>query len=649
MKKLLSLLLAICLCAVCFVGCNSNDDDNKGGNGGTKNVLKVSDVKNDPIGAVQNSVNGVMDWCTDDTGISSIAAEALKNGSVKLNVESETLFEMIGAEGLEKITSTVYTNAEEGRSVLEILIGGMDGTNIENYLYVGKTGIALDSEMLLGVAGTYMINFGTLVDGESLMSSPLPMLLGITEDMLAEFLAALNGNEDSDDEDLEDFMEAFANFETAITAISASLMENTTVKAGTFKDADGKSISCAVVSIAMDKETIVTFVESLYDAMPDEIISMIISSVGGDEEMTAEEVKAMMKQAVESVFDGADATCAVNFYLSLKTGKLVGVEVPVSIKIDAGDSVEETNFVLTTFLQDNGIVFEGTVSMGDYDTGARLSLLKTTRNNVVNYAATVDMIMGPISENLASLNYSYDKNTGAVKLVLDIPDTFGFEINGSVTKTATTAAIAIDSVKIKNVEVEDSITGDITLNLNLSLTFEKGTVTPAFPTEAIDVLKMDEDAAVALITAVQKEGLLGEIISAIIGGNESEEDVVGFPVKVPTQFPNDVDLYEVIEMVPDGINFNYFTLYDDGSVDSIYVSYYQCLNDSACANNYYELVSKGKSVQIDGANEAILYTDPYGKTLVWLDDEYTYILVAYETTISEANLLSIAGSVDYAE
>ncbi len=528
MKKLLSLLLAICLCAVCFVGCNESTDDGKKTDGG-KNALKLEDVQKDPYQAIQNAGADATDWLADDAGIASIIKDALKNGSVELLLESESLFSMMEIEGLESIKGTVYSDVENKKGALEVVVG-MGGEELSGILYVTENGLMINSAALLNTENTYMIDLSTLLDEELFAASLLPVLFEIPEEELAEILPML-GVADTVLGEL-----SALDWSVLATQVVAAMQDslNLGVSAGSFKDAAGKTVSCAVISYTMDADTIKAMCLAAIDAItiPDTLLTLITGGV----EMTEAEVKEGLKQAFSEGFDagleGAEiAPTTMKYYLSLKTGALVGMQT-VSTIVDVEYDMTSTSTV-TVYYNANGIVVEALQDMGGYKSGASLTIAKTDKNGVVTYEMSMDMVMDNMKQNAAKITASYTKANGALALALSVEGEPMIEIGGAVGKTDTVAAIEFNSLKLKNVEVQEGVTTDVTLDLNLSLTFTKGTAVPALPEDAKDLVTMTEEDWGEMMGAIENS-LLGQIIAMIMSGNKEESQV---QVRKPAYIP----------------------------------------------------------------------------------------------------------------
>lgn len=582
MKKILSLLLAICLCAVCFVGCNTGDTSSSGDGGkkpgDEKKPLTVTDIQKDPLSALEQAGAAAGSWATDDAGIGEIVKDSAEKGSVEIYFESASLLAMMGVEGLESITATLYADAAEKQAALEVLVALAEG-ELANYLYLTKDGIALDSAALLGVPGTYMINVDTLLDAEKFGASFYPMLMGMGEEELAEVLATLPAVKTAYEAilalDLADTLTKLVKAAEGAVAVNVS--------AGIFKDAAGKSLSCAVLSYTVNEETVKAMCLAAIDAL--EIPAAIKALIDPTGEMTDAEIREGLKESFLESFeagleDAEIVPMTYNYYIDLKSGKLVGMDL---ISVTVEDETDFGSTKNTVFYTDNGIIFETVSEYEDFTSGNKVVLAKTEKAGVVTYALTVDSIMDAETVNVVNISASYNKASGAIALDLFVEESIDASVSGVLAKTADSASLTFTNVTVRGVEVQEGVTSDVTIDLTLSVTFKKGTPVPTIPEDAIDLTTMSEEEWSVLMEAAEG-ALLGEIIGSIMGGGDDEYPEERFEgvIKMPNYIPEGL-VEEVMWECATDVCYAY-VLYDDEEGTVEYSHYFTQFADEESAN-----------------------------------------------------------------
>ena len=643
MKKLLSLLLAICLCAVCFVGCDKSTDGEDGG----KNLIKVEDVKKDPYGAIQNAGEGVTGWLTDDAQVAGIIAEALANGSVELVLESDALFSMMEVEGLESIKGTIYSDAANGKGALEVLVG-MSGTEMGGILYVTESGIALGSEALLNTDKVYMIDLSTLLNAELFENSFLPTLIQIPEEDMANVLPALGmAGTLLDELAIVDWTTLYSQINDAVNGAL-----NYNVSAGSIKDAAGQKVSCAVISLSVDEASVISALKTAIDAVT--IPENILALVTGGEAMTQAEAKAMLKQMLDAwIADGTidlDVEPATTkYYVSLKTGKLVGTQV-VSTTVD--EEYDYTSTSITTVLyNENGIVVKMTEEMDGFESGVAVTLAKTEKNGVVNYKLTADAVMDSFKQTVMTLNASYTKASGALAIKGGVSEGPAIEIGGALTKTDSMASVVFNSLKVKNVEVQDGITTDVTIDLNLSLTFNKGTAVPALPEDAKDLVTMTEEDWGELMSAYEGS-LLATIVAQIMSGMDDDDGDI--PVDMLTRKPSYIPEGMVEEEWwndYEGVCYAYGYEVTEGGETWVEPSYYfTCYSNAEYYEDnfgYYAEDSDYEKAPMTLAGQEItaFVSDDFGTALFWTDGESYYSIALWDESMTAGDIETVIYSI----
>ncbi|MBQ9785766.1 MAG: hypothetical protein IJW29_09720 [Clostridia bacterium] len=644
MKKLLSLLLAICLCAVCFVGCNEGEDGTDDG----KNLIKVEDVKKDPYGAVQNASEGVTGWLTDDAEVAAIIADALANGSVELVFESDALFSMMGAEGLESIKGTVYSDATNGKGALEVLVG-MNGAEMGGILYVGEGGVALNSAALLNTENTYMIKLASLLNAELFEASLLPALIQIPEEEMADVLSSLGMVGTLLDE------LALVDWASQYTEVSDAMYGamRFNVSAGSIKDAAGKTVSCAVVSVTVDEASVVAMLKAAIDAVsiPENIVAMFANGAP----LTEADIKAVLKVRLdEAIADGSldlgIEPATTKYYVSLKSGKLVGTQA-IMTEVDEEYGYSSTS-TTTILYNENGVVVKMMEAMDGYESGMALTLAKTEKNGVVNYKLTMDMVMDSFKQTMMSLNASYTKASGALMITASVSEGPTIELGGALLKSDSMASIAFNTLKVKNVEVQDGITTDVTVDLFLSLTFNKGTAVPTIPEDAKDIVTMTEEDWNELMSAYEGS-LLATIVAQIMGGMDDGGiggGSVDMVVRKPSYIPEGM-IEEEWWNDFEGACYAYgYEITEDGEtwVETSY--YFTCYGSEEYYENSFGYYAEDDSYEkipmtLAGQSVTAFMHDEFGTAFFWTDGEGYYLIELWDESVTPADLEAIIASV----
>ncbi len=473
MKKLLSLLLVLCMLTGCAVLSSC---------GSCAAPLSTKDVENDAQGVLSGALNSTTSlFFSDNAGMAPVVAESLNSGSFAFAFE--------GAEadfGMNiKLAETLYFNRKNHQYVSDtsILLGEEE---LAARIFVDKTGIALSSESILGNKNTLAVNFGTLIAGlDSGFIKDLLTASGSGAEDIAEIKKILNIVK-TEYEALfaENASETSKNEANAILALMNQVASEETIK-----NENGDDIQCVVVSY--------TLTNSAYKA----ILNKMIADFGLTGDMKAE-----AEAAVEEMLAATTINLSQKIYINKATRQAEKLSLNGTV-VTTGEEAASSEINAELVFGTTEMKFTLSANDGDKTYTANVVLTKEETDSNVTYKLVVNADDGTgVTVNFLNLDYTYTKGTGAVLLSASIYDgtteRLKVSMTGNIAVTKTDAKIEITSVTV----------ADETVNFKLSVAFSKNAEIPARPADTKDIATLTEEEWQTIIMDAMEKGILGQIM-----------------------------------------------------------------------------------------------------------------------------------------
>lgn len=470
MKRLFSILLVVCmLLSSCIV---------------LSSCAKVSkkDAEKDPQAVLSEAIGNTSSEFFEDQNskqLAEIIAKALENGSLSLVVESNLLKD---ETGFGKITETLYMNSKDQRVVSDTVVN-YKNEDLSARIFLNKNGLMLNSESVLGNTNTYALYPATIA--EKFANSSIATMLGLdASTMPEEVSAALNSIKGS-------WESTFENADPKKAAENANALLATlkqTVEIDKYENAEGKDVKCVQISYEITNQTLRDFMnkalelEKITDQSMKDTVNDALEELEAQGNMEGY-LKICINQKtnnVEKVFlsltfkDKYDGSTLNNFYAELIVGEK---EIALNTRLMEGADRVENSIKLTKTVADDGVTYELTVTEVDTEGHSETPL-------------TASFVQKKSGEFTLSAAVAEDED-----------EKTEFELKGKLTVNKKDATIAINSVK----------SGDITVEFNVSLTFETEAEMPAAPTDAKDVMELTKADLESIVSDFQNSKL-GKLI-----------------------------------------------------------------------------------------------------------------------------------------
>ena len=456
MKKILSLVLVLCMLVtscVLFSSCAK---------------VNTKDIEKNPQATLNEAFENMSsDFFTDDADMGKVIKKALESGAVTLSFESEDL--MGGM--LTKISETVYMNEKDKKIVSDTAVT-MGGEELAARIFFDKSGIAINSEAILGSNKTLAIKLATL--SEKLENSFLATMMELEAEDMAEVKDTIEqikiAYESGFEEDKKE-AEKFAN--------ELYKLLGQTVSTETVELPDGKKVKCAVASYSITNDTLEAFLKKAYEKYaPDD----------ADADEAVGEMLASLDEAIE-----LNVTAKV--YINQKTNKVVKMGIGGSVTAKEVD--ETATLALDLLFTDKEITVSLDVTDIEEPVSIDAKLTKEEADGTVTYKLSVDATSGSVTVNGINASYSYTKKTGDIALNLDIyndgDERIAIELKGKITVTKDEAKIEFTSLKF----------ADTTVAFKLTVGFKATAEIPEVPTDAKDVMDLTEEDWTEIMTEFQ--------------------------------------------------------------------------------------------------------------------------------------------------
>lgn len=463
MKKILSVVLVLCmLCMACFFFTSCDK-------------VSLSDVKKDPYTALNSALsNATEGFFTDDAGVGKVLQKTQDAGAFSVMVESDTLM-----GDITKISETVYVDFKNSGIVSDTLLT-YGGEDLTAKIYANSTGLAVNSEAILGSTKTLLLNFADVA--QKLETSAFASLLG------------------NDPEAVESIKSMIASIESAFTTTEEDTDTKEALdKLNAYLELFGQTITeetvngenCVSISYTVNNANLKALIAQLKTENPD-MFASLEASLGEDTSIEGE---------LDSTFD-----LNLTFKLSISKAEnavtYMGLNGTVTEKGFEDESSTATVSAELS-LSDTEIKCSLDVSGIDDPVRAEVVLTKTENSSAVTYALAVSATLDSdsITVNLLNASYTYTKSSGAVAISLDIYNGEGrtaITLDGSITVTSDTATFAITKIVAAGEEID----------LKLTLSAKAVGSIPAVPSDAKNILDLSESDWMEIMTELQNSKLM---------------------------------------------------------------------------------------------------------------------------------------------
>ncbi|MBQ9735386.1 MAG: hypothetical protein IJV96_01200 [Clostridia bacterium] len=472
MKKTLSLILVLCmLVTACFVFSSCSQVTIKDAETNTQSVLSE---------AMKNTMSGFFSGNADT---SKIIKKALTSGSLTVGFEGNE--DLLGED--VKVLETIYSNQKDKEYVSDTTVT-FGGETLNARIFLDKTGIAFNSQALLGSDRTLAINVATLA--EKFETSALKELIlpnGAEEEELAQIVQMLGTLKTEYEALFADASEE--NLAEEINEIYALM--GRVVSEETVEMADGKSADCVVITYTLTNATLKELAEKI----------LAKANLTGDQKTDAE---AALDEAIAEINKAVSFALTEKIYINQKTNKVVKETINGTVvRLDEEDSNGTVDVELV--FGDTEIKLMGTFDVAGTTATADITLTKEEKNGSEAYKLVVNAGDGKGAVvNFLNVTYTYTKSTGAIVVAADL---YGEEeratvtLNGSMTTDKTEAKIEFTSLVID----------EETYNFKVSLTFNKEATMPDRPADTKDIMVLTAEEWEALAQEIA-EGKLADLI-----------------------------------------------------------------------------------------------------------------------------------------
>ena len=473
MKKLLSIVLVLCLL---LTGCLAFSSCAK---------VKPKDVEKDAQAVLSEAMkNTTSEFFSDDAGLEKVINSAFKGGSVTVSFEGDK--DLLGED--IKINETLYFNRKDQKYVSDTSVTLGEDT-LSARVFLDKNGLAVNSASVLGSNKTLAINFATLASGfETSALKDMVAAEGAEDEDIAQIVQLL-GVLKAEYEAL--FAEdAEEKFKADINAYYALM--NQTVSSETITGANGKDVTCVVVSYTLTNNAM----KAIFDKM------LADMDLTGD---LKTETKAAVDEMMEELNSSVSFNLVAKTYINGKTNKVEKETVNGTV------AVLEENTTGTIALE---VVYGATeikatlkLDAAEEKLEADATLTKEEKNGEVIYKLVVNGGDGKgATVNALNATYTYTKKTGAFVLAADVysegDERETFTVNGSIVANKNDAKIEITSVK----------TNDDTFDFKFSITFNKSADIPQLPADAKDIVTLTESEWEDIVKDIMENSKLAEIM-----------------------------------------------------------------------------------------------------------------------------------------
>ena len=466
MKKLLSMILVLCLLASSLIACSK---------------VSTKDVEKNPQEVLGEALEKTgSQFFTDDAGLKPFTAAAMKEGSIAISFESATVKEELG---LGKITETIYFNKDQQKAVLDTAVNFRD-KDLSARIFVDEKGILVNGASVLGSDTTYAIYPETLKTG--FKESALAQMMGATEG------EALTLMQETINAVAKAYMEAFEEdkkaAENRANELIATLQQTVTTEK--VELSDGKNVKCVITTYTLTNETLRAFFDKVWEQT----------------ETDNAELKAGYDEEVNNLLNSATINATAKLCINAKTSMIETFDLNGTVTVGAEGEQAQTVEINAnaTFTEDKISVVVAGKANGEAESKLTADIVRAEENGVVTYTLTAKAEDAGVSVELLKASYAYTKKTGDFVVSVRVNEdekTEEVSLTGNVKTEKNAATVAFNSIKA----------GEITVNFDLSITINKKAEMPAFPTEVKDVVTLTAEDIQKMMTDFQKSEL-GKLI-----------------------------------------------------------------------------------------------------------------------------------------
>ncbi len=489
MKKLLSLLLVLCMLftgCILFASCgndgNDGDDNTESTDDGN---VDVGDMTDNAAGVIANGTSKSFANFFDIAGIGETADKAMQNGSVTFAIDG--LFAALGlSDEIPALSATQYVDTETHKLAYEFVIDN----NMKMTLWADKNGVTISgNEALLGSNKSFKLDIANLKN--DLQNSEFAAML---EDM-PEMLAKLE----------ETLMTLWA---TVFDATETTVPNNEAIVAWT-KNVIGKfnpvvteetvnGTEVVTLTYTFSNETIAAAWKESINGCPEDIWTSLVDMFkdaipdAADLDLTKETVLAQMDGMIAQMNEAVEIDLTVSVSVAKEGGALVATVAKGKVAPKAIGG--EANVDLSVALSESEITLSVTVDVKVGEETAKavgtLALTKTEKDgkNIISIDADATYKQGSMEMKLEDVlqgEISYEKNTGnyAVSATINAGDITGINVKleGTAKVQDGKATVTVDKVGYMNISLTD---------LGLSVVFDSNANVPAIPADAQNLLSM---------------------------------------------------------------------------------------------------------------------------------------------------------------
>ena len=466
MKKLLSLLLVVCMITGClfFASC------------GSSKKVSVKDFEKDPQAALNKAMQNTNNaFFADDAKTQSILKDATEKGSVTVSFECDDL-----ADVFNNVTETLYMDSKNGKFVSDTTVT-MGGEELFARVFVNKDGLAVNGESIFGNNTTLLVNVATLA--EKFGDSAMVEMFEIPAEALPEVEEMLATLKDSYSKIYDMVKDSEAANEIANKVYAAM---NTT-----YATEDGS----VVVTYTLNNAT----VKALVGVILDEVKAMVPEMEG----VSVEDMEAQLDTSMEQLDEMMTLSFTEKLYIDQKSNKIVKMTVEGSAT-PKEEGAEAVTVALTALYTDTKNSVDLTMTADGETVGAKAEFTKTEADGKVTYKLSTDVTADGETRNMINVSYTYNKDNGEFVLALegdmftaDGEDRASAELTGKITTTKDSATYEFNSVKAM---------GE-TITFKLSFTFKALDSIPEIPADAKDVTALTKGDWVDLVEGIQNSDL----------------------------------------------------------------------------------------------------------------------------------------------
>ncbi len=394
------------------------------------------------------------------------------------------------------IKETMYMNGKDKEFVSDTSVN-FAGEELAGRIFIGKDGLIVNGESLLGSDKSLAINPATLAEkfADSVLAQlfeipaeDMDMIISVMETVNTAYQELFTAEGNTDIGNIFDITKYYDIIEMTVSEENDSI----------------------VLSYIIDNAT----VKALFEAIFDDYVKILEDIIGGFDIPDADTAFDELELQIDAILASMDEMLEINVtcktYVNKKTAKCTTSTVNgtlVGKQVEEGENDTITIDEKITYADDK-IVLEADLINGDEAMGMDYTITKA----IVNDAVTYDLKMSvyetadgeTVTTDVADMALVYIKTSGAYSLTMTI------DVDGEKQTVILegTAKVEGDTLTL---ELASVAVGDVTVNFRLALIFDKEATIPTRPTDALDVVELTEDQIMEIMTEFM-ESPLGQLI-----------------------------------------------------------------------------------------------------------------------------------------